>query len=92
MQCSDVLVYLQIVCKTSPVHVAAAPRVPHDRPVVGKAGAMLQLPAGAAEVVEASQVSEYQQLLHKPITFKAMHLQKYGPWRKRQQEQRASSR
>jgi len=40
-----------------PVHVAAAPRVPHDRSVVGKAGAMLQLPAGAAEVVEASQVS-----------------------------------
>ena len=68
--------HLHIVCKTSPVHVAAAPRVPHDRSVVGKAGAMLQLPAGAAEVVEASQVSEYRQLLHELITFKAMHLQK----------------
>ena len=31
--------HLQIACKTLPVHVAAAPRVPHDRSVVGKAGA-----------------------------------------------------
>ena len=68
--------HLEMICKTSPVHVAATPRVPHDRPVMGKAGAMLQLPAGAAEVVEASQVSEYHQLIHQPITFKAVYLQK----------------
>ena len=58
------------MCKTSPVHVATTPRIPHDRSVVGKAGAMLELPAGAAEVVEASQVSEYQQLVYELITFK----------------------
>ena len=31
---------------------------------------MLELPAGPAEVVEASQVSEYQQLVYELITFK----------------------
>ena len=72
MRTSHVLIHHQNLCKTLPVHVAAAPRVPHDRAVVGKAGAMLQLPAGAAEVVEASQVSEYQQLLHETIKIKAM--------------------
>ena len=42
--------------KPPPVDVAAAPDVPHDRSVVEKTRAMLQLPAGAAEVVEAGQV------------------------------------
>ena len=45
-------------CKTLPVHVAATPCVPHDGSVVRKTIAMLQLPACAAEIVEAGQVSK----------------------------------
>ena len=41
--------------KPPPVDVAAGPDVSHDRSVVGKTRAMLKLPAGAAEVVEAGQ-------------------------------------
>ena len=44
--------------KPPPVDVAAAPNVPHDGSVVGKTRAVLKFPAGAAEVVEAGQVSE----------------------------------
>ena len=42
--------------KPAPIDVAAAPNVPHDWSVMGKTGAMLKFPAGAAEVVEAGQV------------------------------------
>ena len=42
--------------KPPPIDVAAALNVPHDGSVVGKTRAMLKLPAGAAEVVEAGQV------------------------------------
>ena len=39
--------------KPAPIDVAAAPNVPHNWSVVGKTRAMLKLPAGAAEGVEA---------------------------------------
>ena len=45
-----------VLMKAPPVDVATAPNVPHDGSVVGKTRAMLKLPAGAAEVVEAGQV------------------------------------
>ena len=44
--------------KQPPIDVAAAPNVPHDGSVVRKTIAMLQLPACAAEIVEAGQVSK----------------------------------
>ena len=44
-----------VLKKAPPVDVATAPNVPHDGSVVGKTRAMLKLPAGAAEVVEAGQ-------------------------------------
>ena len=46
-----------------PVEGAAAPGVPHDGLVVGEPGAVLQLPAAAAEVAEAGKVPGQDQFM-----------------------------